>query len=70
MGFPKFAGPQDRVAFKSALKVDPFCFADTSAGDADTTFPILPAAPKIGLTKEESFRAEFPILLEKNTDRG
>jgi len=61
MGFPKFAGPQVRVAFRSALKV-PLSVGYATAGAVETTFPIFPAFPKIGLIKEKFFNAEFPIL--------
>jgi len=53
LGLPKFEGPQLRVAFKSALKV-PLNFDGTNA-EAETTLPIFPAAPKIGLINDESF---------------
>ena len=60
LGLLKSAGPHFRVALKFALNV-PFIFGDTNADapGGGATFPIFPAAPKIGLTKEKSFIAEF-----------
>ena len=60
LGLPKFEGPQLRVAFKSALKV-PLNFDEANAG-AETTLPIFPAVPKIGLINDESFITELESL--------
>jgi len=60
LGFPRLEGPQLSVAFRSALKV-PVIFGDATTGAVETTFPIFPTFPKIGLMTEKSFNAEFPI---------
>ena len=62
LGFPRPLGPQDLVAFRLAVKL-PFSVGFAArAGVSAATFPILPAAPKIGLISEAFRTEDLPIL--------